>query len=186
MRLACLVHPSALHLIILITADEKQSHGSFQALTGVLDQSMVFFWVYTPCVGRVLRCFGGKPASIFMVAVWIALLLKWLEKGVCQSYGKAGGNLAFFRLLQYPRDSYCHPEGEGSTFLQNVGTHKYHKAYKSARRPPTEKKPMNFHIIKFSPPPCYFLPIRSRHSLEHFSHMPCHTQVTDLWNTQYM
>lgn len=135
MRFTCLAHPIPLHLIILIIVDEEQKLLSFQALRAVDDQSMTFFCVYTPCGRCVLWCFGGKPESIFRVAVWIAWMPKWLEKGVCQSYGKARGNLAFFRPFQHPRDSDSHPEGGGSTFLQNFRTHKYHKAYKSERRP---------------------------------------------------
>ena len=124
--------------------------------------------------------FGGKLASVFMVAFWIAWMLKWLEKGVCQSYGKARGNLAFFWPLQHPRDSDCHPEGGGSTFLQNFRLHKYHKPYKSARPPPNKKTLGLPHCEMFSTP-CYFLSIWSRHSSEHYSQMHQHIQVIVWW-----
>ena len=157
----------------------SKSHGSFLALTAVDDHLKTFFCVYTPCGRRVLWCFGGKLAFIYRVAAWITWMLKRLEKGVCQPYGKARRNLTFFWPLQHPRHSDCHLEGGGSTFFQNFRIYKYRKAYKSARRPPNwgggecTSTLRNF----FSPPPVIFVPIRSRHSPEHCSQMHQHIQV---------
>lgn len=153
MRFTRLAHPIPLDLIILIPVLEDQKSRKFSGYDGSRWSVDGFFCVYTPCGKCVLWCFGGKPASVFRVAVWIAWMLKWLEKGVCQSYGKARGNLALFRPLQQPRDSDCHPEGGGSTFLRNFRIHKYHKAYKSARRPPNKKNPWTSTLWNFLHPP---------------------------------
>jgi hypothetical protein len=172
MRFTCLAHPIPLYLIILLTSDDEQKwlkcSGLHDSCLPVGGLHVSLHTVCSTCAPTFRR--SKLPPSSVWESESHGCWSGWEKK--CQVYGKVGGNLAFFWTLRHPCDPDCYPEDGDTRLLRNVGTHTYQQAYTPKRIPSTEKT-TNFSIMKFSPPPCYFFLIRSKHSLHTlFSHTP--------------
>jgi hypothetical protein len=128
---------------------------NFYSLPSAGSMAMCSFNIILPSMPRSkIRHFGGtnyrhlQGSNLCCVDAEVAG--KRSVSGIWESWRKSG---LFPTTSAFTLSRVRHPEDGGSTFLRNVGTHTYHKAYKPKRRPPTGKQPLTSPLWNFLYPP---------------------------------